>query len=62
MVEDVVALVEGVVPWREEAVVGGIEKISSTGSKLIANGEVCLDGCGGAGKGEGNGGGVVLGV
>ncbi|GJV80960.1 hypothetical protein Tco_1516830 [Tanacetum coccineum] len=65
MVEDVVALVEGVVPWCEEAVVGdvgGVEKNSSTRFKLIANGEVCLDGCSGAGGGEVNGEGVVLGV
>ncbi|GJX86619.1 hypothetical protein Tco_0337393 [Tanacetum coccineum] len=62
---DVVAWVEEVVPWREEAVVGdvgGVEKIISMRSKLIANGEVCLDGCDGVGGGELNGGGVVLGV
>ncbi|GKF39595.1 hypothetical protein Tco_0119656 [Tanacetum coccineum] len=41
---------------------GGVEKISSTRSKLIAIGEDCLDGCDGAGRGEVNGGGVVLGV
>ncbi|GJU18483.1 hypothetical protein Tco_1146449 [Tanacetum coccineum] len=29
--------------------VGGVEKISSTGSKFMANGEDCLDGCDGAG-------------
>ncbi|GJW07071.1 hypothetical protein Tco_1569494 [Tanacetum coccineum] len=29
--------------------VGGVEKISSTGSKLIANGEDRLDGCDGVG-------------
>ncbi|GKE44600.1 hypothetical protein Tco_1471884, partial [Tanacetum coccineum] len=42
--------------------VEGVEKISSTGSKLIANGEDCLDGCDGAGRGEVNGGWVDLGV
>ncbi|GJV25017.1 hypothetical protein Tco_1377712, partial [Tanacetum coccineum] len=61
-------LMEKVVPWREEAVVGylgdvgGVEKISLTRSKLIANGEVCLDDCDGDGGGEVNGEGVVLGV
>ncbi|GJS54547.1 hypothetical protein Tco_0627909 [Tanacetum coccineum] len=41
--------------------VGGVEKISSTGFKFMANGEDCLDGCDGAG-GEVKGGGVELGV
>ncbi|GJY39208.1 hypothetical protein Tco_0425572 [Tanacetum coccineum] len=54
MTEVVVAKVEEVVPCREEVAV--VEKISSTGSKLIANGEDCLDGCDGAGRGEVNGG------
>ncbi|GKD66659.1 hypothetical protein Tco_1308767, partial [Tanacetum coccineum] len=35
--------------------VGGVEKISSTGSKLIANGEDCLDGYDGTGGGVLNG-------
>nr|GFA66441.1 hypothetical protein [Tanacetum cinerariifolium] len=60
MAEDVVALIEEVAPWQEEALV--VEKISSTGSKLIANGEDCLKGCDGADGGEVMGGGVVLGV
>ncbi|GJW84182.1 hypothetical protein Tco_0157327, partial [Tanacetum coccineum] len=42
--------------------VGGVEKISSTGSRLIANEKDCLDGCDGASGGEVNGRGVVLGV
>ncbi|GKB61589.1 hypothetical protein Tco_0917775 [Tanacetum coccineum] len=42
--------------------VGGVENISLTGSKIIANGEDCLDGSDGAGRGEVNGGGVDLGV
>ncbi|GKB98689.1 hypothetical protein Tco_0984826 [Tanacetum coccineum] len=42
--------------------VGGVEKISLTGSKLITNVEVCLDGCDGGSGREVNGGGVVLGV
>ncbi|GJX88332.1 hypothetical protein Tco_0340346 [Tanacetum coccineum] len=42
--------------------VGGVEKISSTGSKFMANGEDCLDGCDGAGGGEVKGGGVDFGV
>nr|GEY79691.1 hypothetical protein [Tanacetum cinerariifolium] len=36
--------------------VGGVEKISSTGSKFMANGEDCLDGCDGSGGGEVKGG------
>ncbi|GKE50394.1 hypothetical protein Tco_1481652 [Tanacetum coccineum] len=65
-------VVEMVVPWREEAVVvnqrkGEVmweegEKVSSTGSKLIVNGEVCLEGYDGVGGGEVKGGAVVLGV
>ncbi|GJW66327.1 hypothetical protein Tco_0120751 [Tanacetum coccineum] len=62
MTEVVVAKVEEGVPWRKEAVVGGVENISLTGSKIIANGEDCLDGSDGAGRGEVNGGGVDLGV
>ncbi|GJX14348.1 putative reverse transcriptase domain-containing protein [Tanacetum coccineum] len=59
MAEVVVAKVEEVVPWWEEAVngcgdMGGVEKISSTGSKSIANREDCFDGCDGAGGGESN--------
>nr|GEX39762.1 hypothetical protein [Tanacetum cinerariifolium] len=42
--------------------VGGIEKICSTGSKLLANEEDCLEGCDGADGREVKGGGVVLGV
>nr|GFB33103.1 hypothetical protein [Tanacetum cinerariifolium] len=42
--------------------VGGVEKISSTGSKLIANREDCLDGWDGVGRGEVNGEGVDLGL
>ncbi|GKC24435.1 hypothetical protein Tco_1026585 [Tanacetum coccineum] len=42
--------------------VGGVEKISSTGSKFMANREDCLDGCDGAGGGEVKGGGVNFGV
>ncbi|GJX32643.1 hypothetical protein Tco_0242498 [Tanacetum coccineum] len=42
--------------------VGRVEKISSTGSKFMANGEDCLDGCDGAGGGEVKGGRVDLGV
>ncbi|GKF97717.1 hypothetical protein Tco_0293538, partial [Tanacetum coccineum] len=42
--------------------VGGVEKISSSRSKFMANGEDCLDGCDGAGGGEVKGGGVDLGV
>ncbi|GJV78387.1 hypothetical protein Tco_1509971 [Tanacetum coccineum] len=47
--------------WRKLCWQRGVEKISSTRSKLIANGEDCLDGCDGAGGGVVNGGGVVLG-
>ncbi|GJW48064.1 hypothetical protein Tco_0079710 [Tanacetum coccineum] len=61
MAKVVVAKVKEVVLWREGAMVGGVEKISSTGSKLIANKEDCLDGCDGADGGVVNGGGVVLG-
>ncbi|GJT40814.1 hypothetical protein Tco_0940679 [Tanacetum coccineum] len=42
--------------------VGGVEKMSSTGSKLIVRGEECLEGCVGAGGGEVNGGGDDFGV
>ncbi|GKE74812.1 hypothetical protein Tco_1536853 [Tanacetum coccineum] len=42
--------------------VGEVEKISSTGSKFMANGEDCLDGCDGASGGEVKGGGVDFGV
>ncbi|GJZ29553.1 hypothetical protein Tco_0574200 [Tanacetum coccineum] len=42
--------------------VGGVEKISSTESKFMANGEDCLDGCDGASGGEVKGGGVEFGV
>ncbi|GJZ40773.1 hypothetical protein Tco_0587659 [Tanacetum coccineum] len=38
--------------------VGGVEKLSSTRSKFMANMEDCLDGCDGAGSGEVKGGGV----
>ncbi|GJS02915.1 hypothetical protein Tco_0319423 [Tanacetum coccineum] len=41
---------------------GGVEKISSIGSKFMVDGEDCLDGCDGAGGGEVKGGGVDLGV
>ncbi|GJR92581.1 hypothetical protein Tco_0264755 [Tanacetum coccineum] len=37
--------------------VGGVEKISSTGSKFMVRGEECLEGCVGAGGGEVNRGG-----
>ncbi|GJX63778.1 hypothetical protein Tco_0296678 [Tanacetum coccineum] len=40
--------------------VGGVERISSTKSKFMANGEDCLDGCDGAGGREVKGGGVNL--
>ncbi|GJU29553.1 hypothetical protein Tco_1173142 [Tanacetum coccineum] len=40
----------------------GVENKSSMGSRLIATGEVSLDGCVGAGGGKVNGGGVDLGV
>nr|GEW12753.1 hypothetical protein [Tanacetum cinerariifolium] len=42
--------------------VRGVENKSSKGSKLMASGEVCLDGCVRAEGGEVNGGGDVLGV
>nr|GEW39095.1 hypothetical protein [Tanacetum cinerariifolium] len=42
--------------------VGGVEKISSIGSKFMANWEDCLDGCDKAGGGEVKGGGVYFGV
>ncbi|GKF14571.1 hypothetical protein Tco_0056033 [Tanacetum coccineum] len=42
--------------------VGEVEKISSTGSKFMANGEDCLDGCDAASGGEVKGGGVDFGV
>ncbi|GJU07321.1 hypothetical protein Tco_1123751 [Tanacetum coccineum] len=42
--------------------VGGVENISSTGYKFMANGEDCLDGCDGGGGGEVKGGGVDFGV
>ncbi|GKG27587.1 hypothetical protein Tco_0405914, partial [Tanacetum coccineum] len=42
--------------------VGGVEKISSTGSRFMANGEDCLYVCDGAGGGEVKGGRVDLGV
>ncbi|GJS20640.1 hypothetical protein Tco_0449272 [Tanacetum coccineum] len=41
---------------------GGVENNSSIRSRLIASGDVSLDGCVGAGGGKVNGGGVVLGV
>ncbi|GJS92395.1 hypothetical protein Tco_0799363 [Tanacetum coccineum] len=34
--------------------VGGVKKISSTGSKFMVRGEECLEGCVGAGEGEVN--------
>nr|GEV20647.1 hypothetical protein [Tanacetum cinerariifolium] len=34
--------------------VGRVEKMSSTGSKFMVRGEVCLEGCVGAGRGEVN--------
>ncbi|GJW05917.1 hypothetical protein Tco_1568340 [Tanacetum coccineum] len=37
--------------------VGGVDKMSSTGSKLMVRGEQCLEACVGAGGGEVNGGG-----
>ncbi|GJU06436.1 hypothetical protein Tco_1122866 [Tanacetum coccineum] len=37
--------------------VGGVEKISSTGSKLMVRGKECLEGCVGASRGEVSGGG-----
>ncbi|GKC42585.1 hypothetical protein Tco_1060307 [Tanacetum coccineum] len=63
----VVAMVGELVSWREEARIGcgemgGVEKISSIGSKFMVDGEDCLDGCDGAGGGEVKGGGVDLGV
>ncbi|GKE88112.1 hypothetical protein Tco_1565587 [Tanacetum coccineum] len=36
--------------------VGGVEKMSSTGSKFMVRGKKCLEGCVGAGGGEVNGG------
>ncbi|GKG60117.1 hypothetical protein Tco_0609781, partial [Tanacetum coccineum] len=33
---------------------GGVEKMSSTGSKFMVRGEECLEGCVGAGGGEVN--------
>ncbi|GJX05980.1 hypothetical protein Tco_0193912 [Tanacetum coccineum] len=42
--------------------VGGVEKMSSTGSMLMVRGEECLEGCVGAGGGEVNGGGDDFGV
>nr|GEU74938.1 hypothetical protein [Tanacetum cinerariifolium] len=37
--------------------VGGVQKMSSTGSKLIVKGDECLEGCVGTGGGDVNGGG-----
>ncbi|GJR69790.1 hypothetical protein Tco_0015855 [Tanacetum coccineum] len=42
--------------------VGGVKKMSSTGSKFMVRGEECLEGCVGAGRGEVNGGGDDFGV
>nr|GEX10838.1 hypothetical protein [Tanacetum cinerariifolium] len=42
--------------------VGGVEKISSTGSKFMVNEENCIDGCDGANGGEVKGDGVDFGV
>ncbi|GJV94133.1 hypothetical protein Tco_1541946 [Tanacetum coccineum] len=42
--------------------VGGVEKISSTGSKCMVRGEECLEGCVGADGGEVNRGGDDFGV
>ncbi|GKB98640.1 hypothetical protein Tco_0984777 [Tanacetum coccineum] len=42
--------------------VGGVEKIRSTGSKLMVRGEECLEGCVGASRGEVSGGGDDFGV
>ncbi|GKA40325.1 hypothetical protein Tco_0732918 [Tanacetum coccineum] len=42
--------------------VGGVEKMSSTGSKLMVIGEECLEGCVSAGGGEVSGGGDDFGV
>ncbi|GJR48888.1 hypothetical protein Tco_1316991 [Tanacetum coccineum] len=42
--------------------VGGVEKISSTGSKFMVRGEECLEGYVGAGGGEVNRGGDDFGV
>nr|GEV08373.1 hypothetical protein [Tanacetum cinerariifolium] len=42
--------------------VGGVEKISSTGSKFMVRGEECLEGCVGAVGGEVNEGGYDFGV
>ncbi|GJT02277.1 retrovirus-related pol polyprotein from transposon TNT 1-94 [Tanacetum coccineum] len=75
-VEVVAAMVEEVVPWLKEVEVdfpsvrliqtkvkvGGVEKMSSTGSKFIVKGEECLDGCVGADGGEVNRGGDDFGV
>ncbi|GKB88512.1 hypothetical protein Tco_0960784, partial [Tanacetum coccineum] len=61
-VEVVVENEEEEVPWWEDVVVGGVEKISSTRSKFMANREDCLDGCDGASDGEVKGGGVDFGV
>ncbi|GJX56345.1 hypothetical protein Tco_0286242 [Tanacetum coccineum] len=50
-----VAKVEEEVSWKEEAVVGdvgGVEKISSTRFKFMANGQDFLDGCDRASGGE----------
>nr|GFC09791.1 hypothetical protein [Tanacetum cinerariifolium] len=41
---------------------GGVENKSSMGSRLMANGEESLEGWAGAGGGEVNGGGVVVGI
>ncbi|GJV71948.1 hypothetical protein Tco_1491943 [Tanacetum coccineum] len=47
---------------RKDGEDGGVENKSSMGSRLIATGEVSLDGWVGAGGGKFNGGGVDLGV
>ncbi|GJR87937.1 hypothetical protein Tco_0211948 [Tanacetum coccineum] len=59
-VDVVVAMVGEEVPWPEEVEVdlsnntcgevGGVEKISSTGSNFIVKGEECLEGCVGVGE------------
>ncbi|GJV36309.1 hypothetical protein Tco_1408786 [Tanacetum coccineum] len=47
----------GVESKNECGVVGGVEKISSTGSKFMVIGEECLEGCVGSGVGQVNEGG-----
>ncbi|GKA51301.1 hypothetical protein Tco_0744497 [Tanacetum coccineum] len=59
-VEVMVAMVGYVIPWLEDVEesknacgeVGGVEKMSSTGSKFMVKGDECLEGCVGAGGGD----------